>query len=98
MNQFWRNIFMNRIIFSQHALEQLNDRGALKEEVERAIEEGEEVPAKKGRKSFRKNFVYEREWKGKFYEIKQVMPIVVEEDEEIIVITVYVFYFGGKNK
>jgi hypothetical protein len=28
---------------------------------------------------------------------KQVMPIVREEADRIVVVTVYVFYFGGKK-
>ncbi len=88
---------MKVIVFSQHALDQLVDRGASEEEIRRAIQEGEEVPAKKGRRAFRKNFVFDSRWKGKHYEMKQVMPIVVEEARETVVVTVYVFYFGGKN-
>lgn len=34
-------------------------------------------------------------WKGKFYNIKQVIPIVVEEPERFVVVTVYVFFIGG---
>jgi len=85
---------LKKIIFSQHALDQLIDRGASQEEVKAAIREGEEAPAKKGRMAFRKNFHFGSKWKDKYYEVKQVMPIIVEEGEEIIVITVYVFYFG----
>ena len=48
--------------------------------------------------SFRKNFPFVSKWKGKYYEIKQVMPIVTEKDKEWIVITVYVFYFGGETQ
>ena len=87
---------MKTIVFSQHALDQLIDRGASKEEVRRAVREGEQVPAKRGRKSFRKNFHFDSEWKGKHYEVKQVMPVVSEETETWIVVTVYVFYFGGE--
>ena len=85
---------MKEIVFSQHALDQLKDRGASQEEVKLAIKDGEESPANKGRRAFRKNFHFGSEWKNKHYEVKQVMPIVVEEDREIVVITVYVFYFG----
>lgn len=87
---------MKPIVFSRHATEQLSDRGATQKEVEQAIREGEEIPAKKGRRAFRKNFSFQSEWKGKFYEIKQVMPIVIEEPERWVVVTVYVFYVGGK--
>lgn len=85
---------MKAIVFSQHALDQIRDRGASQEEVRLAIREGEETPAKKERKAFRKNFHFGSKWKDKRYEVKQVMAIVVDEDEEIIVVTVYVFYFG----
>ncbi len=85
---------MKKIVFSQHALDQLHDRGATKEEVKLAIQDGEKVPAKKGRSAFRKNFRFDSKWKDKHYEIKQVMPIVVQQAEETIVVTVYVFYFG----
>ncbi len=84
--------------FSQHALEQIKDRGTSEEEIERAIREGEISPAKKGRIAFRKNFPFNAKWKGKYYEVKQVLPILVEEKGHWIVVTVYVFYFGGERK
>ena len=85
---------MKPVIFSRHALDQLADRGASEDEIKTAIQQGEEVPAKAGRKAFRKNFPFNSTWKGRHYEVKQVMPIVGEEAEQIIVVTVYVFYFG----
>jgi hypothetical protein len=87
---------MKQIIFSKHALEQLADRGTFQEEVKFVIQQGEQIPAKKGRIAFRKNFVFKLTWKEKYYEIKQVIPIVKEEANKYIVITVYVFYFGGR--
>lgn len=71
------------------------DRGASKEEVKIAIRTGECLPAKKGRLAFRKNFSYNGMWKGKFYQAKQVMPIVVEDSDRFVVVTVYVFFIGG---
>ncbi len=44
------------IVFSKHALDQMIDRGADREEVALAILEGEKLPAKKGRWTFKKNF------------------------------------------
>lgn len=88
---------MKPIVFSQHALDQLGDRGASEKEVKEAIQAGEEIPAKKGRRAFRKNFPFGSKWKGKYYEVKQVMPIVVEEAEQTVVVTVYVFYFGSET-
>ena len=86
---------MKDIKFSQHALDNMNDRGASKEEVELAIKEGERLPAKKGRLAYRKNFSHDGTWKGKYYKIKQVMPIVVEEADKFVVVTVYVYFIGG---
>jgi len=83
------------IKFSQHALGNLFDRGASREEAEQAIRTGERLPAQKGRIAFRKNFSHNGMWKGKFYQAKQVMPIVAEEPERFVVITVYVFFIGG---
>ena len=84
---------LRKIVFSQHALEQMKERGASKEDIEIAIGGGEKSEAKKGRKSFRYNFQYNKKWADKYFAIKQVMPIVLEHSQEYIVITVYVFYF-----
>jgi len=83
------------IKFSQHALENLFDRGASREEAEQAIRTGERLHAQKGRIAFRKNFNHNAMWKGKFYQAKQVMPIVTEEPDRFEVVTVYVFFIGG---
>jgi len=84
---------MKTIIFSDHALFQMLERGASKEEVIEAIRNGEKIAAKHKRDSYRKNFQFNRKWANKFYHIKQVMPIVKDEEHGIAVITVYTFYF-----
>jgi hypothetical protein len=40
-----------------------------------------------------KDFPYGKEWNGKVYATKQVRAIFVEEVGEIVVITVYTYYF-----
>ena len=87
---------MKPIVFSAHALDQMADRGTNKAEVETAIREGEEAPAKHGRRAFRKNFAFNSQWKGRHYELKQVTPVLADEPDRWVVITVYVFYFGGR--
>ena len=42
---------------------------------------------------YRKNFTFNREWRGRHYRVKQVAPVVVERDDTLVVVTVYVFYF-----
>jgi len=76
-----------------HAREQCEERGAMVAEVKRAIEQGAREPAKRGRFMHRLNFQYNAEWQGRFYAIKQVAPVVAEAQNEIIVVTVYTFYF-----
>ncbi len=71
------------------------DRGTSKTEVENAIRTGERLPGKKGRIAFRKNFSHNGMWKGKYYQAKQVMPVVVEKPDRFVVVTVYVFFIGG---
>lgn len=84
---------MKLIVFSLHALAQLLERGATQEEVERAIREGIPGPARAGRWMYRMNFGYNRCWRGGFYAVKQVAPVVAEERDELVVVTVYTFYF-----
>ena len=88
---------MKPIVFSPHALEQLSLRGATEAEARAAILEGERLSAELGRTAFRKNFPFLSDWKGRHYEVKQVVPVVVEEQDAIVVVTVYVFYFGGSE-
>ena len=42
---------------------------------------------------YRKNFQFNRRWRGKYYAVKQVAPIVKEESKKLVVVTVYTFYF-----
>jgi hypothetical protein len=84
---------MKPIRLSGHAREQLSYRGATEEDVEEAIRTAEWAPAELGRSECRKDFPFNREWNGKMYTMKQVRPIFVEEEHEIVVVTVYVYYF-----
>jgi len=81
------------IRFSGHARDRLVDRGATEEEVCRAVREGACEPAKLGRSVYRLNLQFNARWQGRECEIKQVAPVVAETPDEIIVVTVYTFYF-----
>ncbi len=81
------------IEFSPHALEKVADRGAQEREVVAAIRTGSPEPARKGRVQFRKNFPFNALWRGKQYAVKQVAPVVAEERDRLVVVTVFVFYF-----
>ena len=84
---------MKTICLTAHAVEQCAERGATEDEVREAIERGVREPAKRGRSLYRLNFQYQAEWQGKFYALKQVAPVAVEEENEVVVVTVYTFYF-----
>jgi Domain of unknown function (DUF4258) len=83
---------VKKIHFSQHALTQCEERGAEKEEVENAIRSGTKENTRGSRYMYKMNFQFNSNWNGKYYSVKQVAP-VVKENHEIIVITVYTFYF-----
>ncbi len=84
---------MKPIRLTHHAKLQCAERGATEQEVVQAVREGVSEPAKHGRMLYRINLGFNREWQGKRYSMKQVAPIVKEEPTEIVVITVYTYYF-----
>jgi hypothetical protein len=79
------------IEISPHAREKMLDRGALESEVEAAIRTGNPEPVRKGRLMVRKNFAFHNHWRGKFYAVKQVAPVVAEEMDRLVVVTVFVY-------
>ena len=81
------------IKFSDHAREKMLDRGATESEVIEAIRTGSGEPARKGRTMFRKNMEFHGQWRGKLYAVKQVAPVVTEEADRLVIVTVFVYYF-----
>ena len=84
---------MKPIRLTRHAQEQCLERGTNEAEVIQAIQTGIRKNAKKGRYRYEATFQYNGQWQGKFYPLKRVAPIVAETETELIVITVYTFYF-----
>ena len=84
---------MKQIRLTRHAQGYLATRGFTLEEVEAVIRTTEWQVNKRGRFESRKDFAYGEQWNGRIYEFKQVRPIFVEESDEIVVITVYTYYF-----
>jgi hypothetical protein len=81
------------IRLTEHARKQCVERGAMEAEVVEAIRKGTREPAKNGREFCRFNFAFGKKWQDKSYAIKQVAPVIKDEANEIVVITVYAFYF-----
>jgi hypothetical protein len=84
---------MKPIRLSGHALQQLQFRGTSEQEITEAIEIAPWCEAENGRWECRKDFVFNSIWNGTRYATKQVRPIFVQEEHEIVVVTVYVYYF-----
>ena len=85
---------MKPIRLSAHALGYTAVRGFTAADVEDAIRTSEwSATDKASRKECSKDFTYDAEWNGKRYATRRVRPIFVDEDAEIVVITVYTYYF-----
>ena len=84
---------MKPIRFSNHALRYMGKRGFTSEDVEEAIRTTPWTAAELGRLECRKDFPYNKDWNGKIYAAKQVRPVFVEDAAEIVVVTVYTYYF-----
>jgi hypothetical protein len=84
---------MKPIRLTAHALGYLARRGFSVAEVEEAIRTGVWQPAAQGRQETSKEFAYGRDWNGTVYARKRVRPVFVDEPTEIVVITVYTYFF-----
>ena len=84
---------MKPIRLSQHALGYTTKRGFTIAEVEEAIRSSSWELVEDNRLQCRKDFPFDKEWNGKVYATKRVRPIFIEKDTEIVVITVYTYYF-----
>ena len=80
------------IRLSKHALEQCKERGASEEDIRIAIIKSKWLPARDNKLECKYSFQYNGQWANKYYAIKEVRPIFVEEETEIVVITVYTYY------
>lgn len=80
------------IRLSGHAGHQLAFRGATEAEAVDAIRSEPWGPAELGRLDCRKSFEFGSSWNGRYYATRQVRPIFVDEPDEIVVVTVYVYY------
>ncbi len=71
----------------------MQQRGAREEDVLEAIRIGQKEPAQRGLTLYRLNVEFKAEWDGRYYDLQQVVPIVAEEEQRFVVVTVYAFYF-----
>ena len=76
-----------------HARQRMIERCVEEDEVYATIAGGEIFPVKFGRTGFRRNFIFDKEFKGKPYGTKQVEVIAVQEGDDWIVVTVITRFF-----
>ncbi len=89
---------MKTVCFSQHALDQMRLRGATREEVRETVQTAPWQPAKRGKYQARKtlDFGCPSPINQQIYPFKTVHVIFAEEPDEIVIVTVLVYY--GKEE
>ena len=75
-----------------HTLERAEERGTTEEEIRDVLETGFPVEAKHRRSGKAKVYPFNRVRHGKFYEQKRVEVIYTMQTNEVVTVTVYVFY------
>jgi hypothetical protein len=89
---------MKPVRLSAHARGYLERRGCTEEEIRETIRTQIWQPARMGRQEAQQDFPYDAMWNGTWYAIKRVRPVFVEEQAEIVVVTVYTYFYspGGE--
>ena len=85
------------VIFSNHAKIQILARGADENEVIESIEKGKWLPSKDNKQHSSKTFLFQNisPVNKQFYKFKTVDSIFVNENSEIIVVTIKVYYHNS---
>jgi len=85
---------MKSIHFSRHALDQMRLRGATQSEVREAVETVPWQSAKRGKHQVRRSYSFEMPSpiNQQVYPFKTVHVIFADEADEIVIVTVLVYY------
>ena len=75
-----------------HAKERIAERGTCDAEIIETVTGGEKFPAKFGRVGFRRNFIFNSDWKGRRYSTKQVEVYAVQEQGWLVVTTIVKYF------
>jgi hypothetical protein len=81
------------VVIHPHARERMEERGVTCEEVLETIGSGFISSARFGRMRYMRTYDYCGFWRGKIYQHKQIEAYCVDEESDVIVITVVVKYF-----
>ena len=87
---------MKHILLTLHAIRRARLRGATEEELREAVTHGDREPAKWGKFLARRRFVAPTRSPsdGMLYNEKTVEAIFADEPDQVVVITVKVYYSG----
>ena len=75
-----------------YTLERAEERGTNEKEIIDVIQSGFTIPAKYGRLGKAKIYDFRQKRHGRYYEQKRVEVFYIIQDDNIITVTVYVFY------
>ncbi len=81
------------IVLSSHAREQAQRRGAHITEIVDTVRTAVWKPAELGRLECQRDFPFDQLWNDTRYRTKRVRPIFIEESQQIVIVTIYVYYF-----
>lgn len=81
-----------KILIEPHTLERAEMRGTNEKEIKDVIKTGINIPAKYGRLGKTKVYDFKRKRLGRYYKQKKVEVFYTIERNEIVTVTVYVFY------
>ncbi len=76
-----------------HAVGRLGERGVTEAEVIETVLTAERRSAKFERSAFRKTFVYDDIWRGRYYARKEVEAIAVDTPNGMLVLTVIARFY-----
>lgn len=81
-----------KIVITSHARERAEERGTNKDEIEDVVNNGFPTFAKENRLGKAKVYRFQGKRNYKYYDRKRVEVIYYVKENEIIIMTVYVFY------
>ena len=81
-----------RITIGYHTLMRAEERGTNEAEIKDVLITGFSIPAKYGKIGKAKVYEFDRTRHGKYYRQKRVEVFYLQEGDELITVTVYVFF------
>ncbi len=81
-----------KIQITPHALSRMPQRGATEVEVTTVLERGQAIAARGNRRERELVFPHSKEWAERLYDEKKVKVVYIEEEDEIVVVTVLAYY------